>query len=146
MVGRIVGSEIREIHVKKGEVMEMPLNIKNDIKLVSIQKKELTSGTEVKQGMFFNFDFSTKYGEKSGSIDIKGVVLYMDDQKELDKMAESWKKEKRLDDKLMVSVLNRALELSYMRALALAETCRLPAPMQMPKFAAKPVEEGKKKK
>jgi hypothetical protein len=146
MTGRIVGSEIREMHVTKGEVLERPLSIKNDIKLVSIDKKKLTSGIKEDEGLFFKFDFSTKYGDKSGSIDIQGVVLYMDEKKELDKMVESWRKEKKLDDKIMVSVLNRALELSYMKALALAESCRLPMPMQMPRFAAKPVEEGKKKK
>jgi len=146
MVGRIVGSEITEMFVKRGDVVERPLNIKNDIRVIAIDKKKLTAGTEPKEGLSFNFEFVTKYGEKSGNLSIKGAVFYMDDKKELDALTENWKKEKKIDEKLMVSVLNRALELSYLRAVSLAEHCKLPLPMQMPRFAAKPVEEGKKKK
>jgi hypothetical protein len=146
MVGRVVGTEITEMSVKRGDVVERPLNIKNDIKVIAVEKKSLTAGNEVKDGLVFRFEFTTKYGDKSGDLNVRGSIFYMDKPKELEELVANWKKEKKIDDKLMVGILNKALELSYLRAVALAEHCKLPLPMQMPRFQSKPVEKEDKKK
>ncbi len=77
-----------------------------------------------------SFTFETKYEPDVGEISIKGDVLYQgaDTAAVLNK----WKKEKKVDDKLALDVINTLFRRCLTKVISLSEELRLPPPVQFP--------------
>jgi len=137
MVGMIVGEQLNKISGSRKQ-LERKMAITNNIQLKSVEKREFGVGGEKKPGIAFGFTFTSKYGENAGIIDVEGEVFYIDDQKKLNEIEKTWADKKKIeDDKLLLPVMNRALELGYLQVIAMADQLRLPPPLQMPRFVGK---------
>jgi len=95
------------------------------------------------------FSFKSSYG-KAGDIILKGEVIYkVDDAKKTLRM---WKDEGKLNEEMSLTVLNFVLGKCMAKAVDLADTLRLPPPMQFPRVVKgephqpKVVEMDKKKR
>lgn len=142
MVAAIIGDQILRIEaVNKGVARQM--TIANNVHIKNVAKKDFTVGSDSKPGMSFDFVFSAAYDETGSRIEVEGSILYIDDKKKLDEIEKEWNAKKQIEDeKLILPVLNRALEIGYVHAVSLADKLRLPPPIQMPKFVGKlPAEE-----
>jgi hypothetical protein len=144
MTGVIVGSELRKLSVEK-QVLKRPLKISNDIKIIGVDRKELTSGRDKKDGLVFHYLFRANY-EDSGSIEVEGSLFYIDEKEELEEIKKQYEKNQRIKEDLILPVLNRALELSYIQAINLSSSVRLPPPIELPRFISGPKEESKEEK
>jgi len=140
MVPAIIGEQVTRIEAaNKGVARQM--TIANNVQIKSVVKREFVVGGDKKPGLSFDFTFSTKYGDTGSKVDVEGSIFFTDDKKKLDEIEKEWQDKKKIEDeKLILPVLNRALEIGYTQAIALADQLRLPAPIQMPKFVAKKAE------
>ncbi len=137
MVGMIVGEQLTKISGQKKK-LERRMAITNNIQLKSVEKREFAVGGEKKPGLAFGFSFVSKYGADAGIVEIEGAVFYVDDQKKLNDIEKIWADKKKIeDDKLLLPIMNRALEIGYLQAIAMADQLKLPPPLQMPRFVGK---------
>ena len=138
----IIGHQITKIIGKRGEP-EKGLKITSNVELKDVQKHAIFVAGDKKEALDFEFQFTVKYGEKAGGIDITGTLFYTGTEEELEKLYKEGTKTKKLKAKLIMGILNRAMELGYIESIPLAERLRLPPPVQLPRFIA---EEDHKKK
>lgn len=77
-----------------------------------------------------SFTFETKYEPQIGEIVIKGEVLYQDEENNT--ILSKWKKDKKIDDKLAMDVINSLFRKCLTKVIELSEELRLPPPVQFP--------------
>ncbi len=130
----VIGDAVTKISAFRGEPKAI-VGIKNNIEVTDVYKKDIFVGTDKKDGLVFEFLFTTTY-EDAGKIDVSGRIFYIDEVKNMDKIEKEWKKNKKLKPDMVLPVLNRALELGYIQAMSIASNLRLPSPLRMPKFVA----------
>ena len=133
----VIGEQLNKITAER-KALARQMTIANNVEITNVTSKEFVVGGDKKPGLSFDFQFITKYGETGSKIEVEGSIFYTDDKKNLEKIEQDWKKIKKIEDeKTVLPVLNRALELGYLQAIALADQLRLPAPIQMPRFVSK---------
>lgn len=141
---QFVGDRLTKIEAERNEVLERPLAIKTQVNTTGVESKDLFVAGDKKPGLTFDYTFEAQYGEKTGKIAISGQILAVGTDEELKKIEKEWKKKKKLESDLVIPVLNRALELSYLQTLPLAKELRLPIPFKLPRFEKEHIEEEKK--
>ena len=133
-MGYIVADQIIRISAER-KPLPKELMITTNIKIVNAEKKALAIGEDKKQGIDFNFIFTTAYGESGSKIEVEGTIFYLGDKKELDDIEKAWKDKKSLTNESLALVINnRALEIGLLQSIALANQLRLPTPIKLPKF------------
>lgn len=129
----IVGFNFTKISVEKLSDIKGKINISNNVAIVSVEKTELSLGTD-KQGVLkFGFEFTSKYDPKVGAIELKGDVLYLDNPKNITMIVEEWKKNKKIPNNIMTNLLNNILNKCNIEALILSKDINLPPPIPLPK-------------
>jgi len=131
----IIGHKINKINVEVGEP-QGKVEIKCSTNLNNIDKKDFFVAGEKKPGLNFEFNFTAEY-VNAGKIEVNGAVFYTEDKKVIEKIEKQWKKDKKVDDELIIPVLNRAMTIGYTEAIILADRVRLPSPLKMPRITPK---------
>jgi hypothetical protein len=129
----VVGHQITKIVGKRGEP-EKNLKVGSNVELKDVRKRDIFVAGDKKSALDFEFQFTIKYGEKAGGIDITGILFYTGDKAELDKLDKEWAKNKKLDTTMVLNILNRGMEIGYLEAIPLAERLKLPPPIKLPRF------------
>jgi hypothetical protein len=133
-MGYIVADQINKILAER-KPLQRKMTISTNIKIANAEKKNLAIGDEKKQGMDFDFLFTTIYGENGSKIEVEGTIFYLGDKKELDDIEKSWKEKKTLPNEAIALIVNnRALEIGLLQSIAMASQLRLPTPIKLPKF------------
>jgi hypothetical protein len=128
----IIGHQITKILGKRGDP-EASLDIRANVEITDVRKKDVVIAGDKKPVLDFEFEFTVQYGKKAGGININGILVHSDKEKELDSLAKEWKKNKKLEADVVVDILNRAMELGFIEAIPLSERLRLPPPLRLPR-------------
>jgi len=129
----IIGERITKISAKRGK-LERKMEITSNVDLTAVSLKTLGVAAEAKKGLAFSFDFKTTYGKDGGEVGVTGELFFIDKEDKMKEIEAAWKKDKKFDKNIRLSVMNRILELCYMQAIIMVDQVNLPAPMQFPKF------------
>ncbi|MBN2881203.1 hypothetical protein JXM83_04065 [Candidatus Woesearchaeota archaeon] len=133
-MGSIVGFNFKKISVERTKDTSGKLSISNNISVKDVSETKFTSGASSQQGLVFNFIFESKYEPEVALIHLEGSLLYMTEDKEAKTVIDSWKKDKKIDAKIMERILNHVLAKSNIQALTLARDVNLPPPFPLPKI------------
>ena len=146
MAPAIIGEQVLRIEAgNKGITRQM--TISNNVQIKDVVKNEFNVGGDKKPGLSFDFAFSAAYAETGSKIDVEGSIFFVDEKKKLDEIEKEWQEKKKIEDeRLILPVLNRALEIGYVHAISLADKLRLPPPVQMPRFVGKKADKSEKPK
>jgi len=137
----LLGVNLREISLKR-ENMEGEIkikNVKNNINVVDINLKNVPV-SETGKAIIFSFEYSTDYELAEpkdtlfGSIRFVGDVAYSDTKKKMDDVIKSWKKNKKIDEKTLLPVLQAALNTVNVEAIYLSNKVMLPSPVRLPQI------------
>ncbi len=104
------------------------VNINSSPSIENIRKKDINLLKE-KDVVAIEFKFTTSYEPKIGEINLRGEILYQTDDAK--KILADWK-DKNLDSKITVDVLNTIFKKCLTKAAVLAEDLRLPPPITFP--------------
>ena len=132
---RIVGEQLTKVSAER-PALKTPVNIGIDVKTKGLTKQDFFVGGEKKQGMNFEFAFNASYN-KIKAITIEGSVFFVGDKKELNDLEKAWKKKNKVDEAVIVPLLNRAWQLASLQAMVMADKLKLPQPIRIPQFVAK---------
>ncbi len=129
----IVGFNFTKISIEKLSAVKGKINISNNVSISSIEKTQLTLGTDKQDALRFNFEFTSDYNPKVGKTELNGEVLYLTEQKQMDDMLKQWKETKEIQKDVMTDVLNQVLTKCNIQALILSKDINLPPPIPLPK-------------
>lgn len=127
----VIGFNINSINAKLGENADRKgdISVNSAPAIIDIEKRDMGLPW-IGEVLAIGFRFETKYDPKIGEIAMEGEVLYHStDQKDI---LARWKKEKKLDDKMAVEVLNAIFRHCLIRALDVSNELRLPPPISFP--------------
>lgn len=133
----IIGFKITEIEAKRGKEEEKGIKVGISPPIIKDVKKKKIALEGVGEVIAFEFEFLVRYEPIDGKISVKGEVLYEDKRKE--EILKEWEKEKRIDNKILIPVLNFIFRKSIIKVLSLADDLQLPPPLRLPE-----VVEGRK--
>lgn len=111
----------------------------NSIPTIQKIEKHTVGLANLKEALAIDFKFETKYEPKIGSIIIEGRVLYQTNK--LKESLEKWKKDKKMDEAMIVEVLNAIFRKCLVKAVDLSNELGLPPPLRFP--VVKPGKEQK---
>lgn len=116
----------RNLEAKAGQV-----RINNNVSLKNVE--EMGFSADGRKGLKFTFGFNCIYEPDLGRIDVEGQVLYVDSDKEVDSILNSWNKNKRVPQEVMEQIINAALHKGNIQAIKISEEVSLPSPLPLPK-------------
>ncbi len=121
----------RNLAAKGGQI-----KINNNVSLKDV--KEMSFAVEGKEGLKFEFAFNCNYEPNLGKIEVEGEVLFVDDAKKVEEIKKNWKKDKKVPQGIMESIVNAALHKGNIQAIKISEDVSLPSPLPLPKVKSAP--------
>lgn len=127
----IVGFTFNKMNVERKEnAQAAKVSVNHNVSFKDIEVVPLALGQQSKAAKV-SFDFSAKYEPGVGSISLEGYVLFMADEKNLKEIEKKWKKDKKIDKELYVSILNNVLTKCNVQAILLSKEINLPPPLPL---------------
>lgn len=106
------------------------INVNSRPTIKNVAKKELKiPGVENAVSVEFNFEIT--YEPKLGGVTLAGEVLYKTNNN-TKKLLDTWKKDKKMEEKMGVEVMNTIFRKCLTRAVPICEDLRLPPPINFP--------------
>jgi len=134
----IIGFQFDKIFGERTGSIKGKVDIQHSFNITDIKKEELN--LEKKQDVLkFDFNFNVIYKPDLGKISFEGHVLYLETPEKVKKIAEEWKKSKKMPEDIITPVINMILTKSNVKALILSQDINLPPQIQLPK--ASPVKQ-----
>ena len=133
----IVGLQFNKITVEKYGPSKGKIQVKNNVSLKDIEKADLSVGSAKQGTLRFHFEFTAKYEPKLADIVIIGFLTAFESPDKMKEILDGWKKDKKLPNDIMSSVLNTILSRCNVEALLLAREVNLPPPIPLPKISVK---------
>ena len=137
---RVVGFNFKQISVEKNKEVTSDSKLRMDIEIKDIQeqKTELFGDKDV---INFEYEFNLLYEPDVAKLNFKGGLLMLIEDKELVKeINESWKKDKKIPNRLLLPMRNLILSRCHLKALQLEEDLNLPQHTPPPRLVTQPKE------
>ena len=116
--------------------MQGKIKVNHDLRIDNVEQRPLPL-KDKKNALIFEFVFNINYEPGVGEVALQGNVLYYDDQKKLDAIAQQWKKTKKVAPEVSVEVINVIFARCNIRALELSQELNLPAHLPLPQINLK---------
>ena len=142
----IIGFNFTKMNIEKKKPVKGSVSINNNIKIIDVKENEVSIGSSEQKTLKFVFEFTTKFEPGIGLIELVGETMFLSDNKNVDEIYAGWKKDKKVPQDVMTSVLNTALNKCNVQALFLSQQLNLPSPIPLPKVQAESKPAAKKKK
>jgi hypothetical protein len=129
----IVGFNFSKILVEKNKSSVGKIDIANNVSITEVKEAKLNLGKSKKIGLEFQFLFTSKYKPEIGKIELRGKVIYMDNEETVKKVLKSWEKDKKVPRELLSNLYNTILRKCNIEAIILSRDIQLPPPIPLPK-------------
>lgn len=133
----IVGFNFTKIHAEKTNPIKGKINISNKVALIGVEQSDLSLGKDNQQGVKFKFNYTSSYEPEIGKVELDGDLLYLTTNKEVKEIITGWKKDKKIPQNVMSSVINAVLTKCNLQALISSRDINLPPSIQLPKVKIK---------
>ncbi|MGC9310651.1 MAG: hypothetical protein ACP5E4_02910 [Candidatus Aenigmatarchaeota archaeon] len=132
----IVNSRFTKMAADTGKPAKGDLQVSSTLPCVTeVKIVEIGSGKNKKETLVMAFDYETTYKPIDAFIKLSGELVYLDDNAK--KIAEKWKKDKKLDEGISIPVLNYLFRKCAIESVKIADDLQLPVPVQLPEIRAK---------
>jgi len=133
----IIGFNFSKILVERSKPVKGKINIQNKVSVTDVIKADLSLGKDKQDGVKFTFSYVSQYEPKVGQIELEGDLLFLTDAKNSKFIVDSWKKDKKVPQDVMSSVLNSVLQKCNVQALIASRDVNLPPMVPLPKVQVK---------
>lgn len=127
----IVGFNFLKISAEKKNAIapEGKVNIANDVSIKDVEEANFGKN----KGLKLTYSFSSNYNPDLGKIELEGDVFFTDKEKVVKDMLDSWKKNKKLPEEVMINILDFLLIKCNTQSIILSKDLNLPPPIPFPK-------------
>jgi len=134
----IVGFHLEKTLAERTKKLQKGMKATHNITITSVQNEDIEFGKlSKKPGLKFTFEYTVDYQPKIGKVLIEGSILYLEDEKIIKGILESWKKTKNINQEIAAQILNTAIVRCTIKALGLAQEVSLPPHMPIPTITPK---------
>lgn len=126
---KLVGFKYNKLNVERNEELKGELKITPNKNIQSVEKFKSESKQEILQ---INFQFNIDYSSL-GKIELSGKMFLATDSKTHKDALDGWK-DKKLDNKINLVILNTIMQKASLKALELEEEMNLPPHIQLPRL------------
>ncbi len=138
----IVGFNFDKIDAKKKKPVTPPVNVNTGVVVNDMKKEDAPVGKN-ESVIRIDFEFNVKYDPKIASIILGGHLLYLDEAKKVDEILKTWKKDQKLEGKIMQLFMNTILLKSNIKALQVGQDLNLPPHLRLPIIQPRPASDKK---
>lgn len=131
----IVGFTFTKIGIERKSKIPEKVEVKSKIHLKNIVKQDIKIA-EGKGVLRFDFHYNIEYSPELANIDFQGHLLGVFDPKEVEEIQKLWKKNKKIDSKLKLTVYNAIFHKCNVKAFELEEDFNLPLHLKLPTIRA----------
>lgn len=128
----VIGFSFTKMLVEKHNPVKGKVTINNNVGIKEVEETKININTS-KKALKLDFEFSSSYDPDIGKILLEGEVIYLIDKDKSEEIIKNWKKNKKLEQEVMNSVLNYVLSKCNIQALILSKDMNLPPPIPLPK-------------
>ena len=130
----IVGFSFSKIDAeKKLQSVGGSIDINHNISIDVVEKTSLNVGGNKNDVLKIVFNFNVSYGSGLGHVMLVGEVIYADTQEIISETLKGWESDKKLNKLVNKQVLAFVYTKAIVKALDVADTLNLPAPIPMPR-------------
>ncbi|MBC8495354.1 hypothetical protein H8D36_04330 [archaeon] len=129
----IIAFNFTKMSAEKKKPVKGQVNISNNVGIKDVSESKLSLDAK-KKALKFEFEYVSKYDADIGSIQLSGDTIYLVEIKAADEILASWKKDKKVPEKVMRELMNRILAKCNVQAVVLSRDINLPAPIPLPKM------------
>ena len=133
----IISFGFTKIDAEKKGVAKGGGNVNSNVQIKDVKDSDISFGSKKESGIKIDFEYSAKFNQNIGHVILEGSIIFMDDIKKIKEIKDSFKKSKKLPDKVMGVVLNTILARSNIEALLISRELNLPPTMPMPRVQKK---------
>ena len=138
----VLGLKFNKLSVETLNPAKGKISVNHNISVTDVDKSDLFLGTAKQTVLKVDFKFTADYEPKIAKILIEGSLTYFDKVDKIKEIVAQWKKDKKMPDEALNSILNTIVTKSNIEALFLAREVNLPPPINLPKVK---VEQQQKK-
>jgi hypothetical protein len=140
----IIGFNYTKIHIEKNEGISGNVKITNNVSVKDIIETDFNFGSQKQKGLKFMFEYTTEYNPEIGKLSISGEVMTLEPDEHRKKIIDEWKKNKSVQNSVMVAILNHIFNKCNLQALILTRDVNLPPPIKLPELKPAVAEKPKK--
>ena len=129
----IVSFTFDKISAEKIGKITSQVNINHNFNIRDVEKTDINIQGK-KSALRLGFDFIVNYEPNIGNIQMKGNIVYLDKEDEINKLETQWKKEKKLSVGVTTLISNTILTKANIKALILSQEVDLPPQIHLPKI------------
>lgn len=107
------------------------IEIRSNISIKDIEKEKLELAKN-EEALKFLFEFIINYDPNAGEINLKGHIVFIDDEKKIREILKEWKN-KKIPEEVALQVINTILYRCNLKSLQLAQETGLPPHLQLPR-------------
>jgi hypothetical protein len=131
---KIIGFNLTKILVEKNEKVEGDLEITQNIDIKNLLEEDIKIYEN--KAIKIYFDLKIIYSKNYAKIEFEGNILIIPDEKEKEKILESWKY-KKISEDTRLFIFNFIMNKCNIKALFLEDDMGLPLHIPMPKMSIK---------
>jgi hypothetical protein len=131
----IIGFNFTKINAERKKPVDGQIKVQNSVKIDDVKESTLSVGDKKQKTLVFEFSYISTYQPEIGLIELRGILVYMTDQKKVEEIAKNWKsgKGKKLPEDVMAPVINTILNKCSITALQMSKEENLPPQIDLPK-------------
>ncbi len=126
----IVGFNFDKISIERKQKSIKNMSVKYNLDFSDVKEEKLAIKTA--KGVSFFFDFTVKYNPGVVDLIIKGHITFMQDEKKIKEILDSWNQYQKIPKDVSVQLFNFVLTKCNIQALELTQSFNLPPHIQMP--------------
>jgi hypothetical protein len=128
----IVSFTFDKMQVERLKPIEAPLKVKQNMIIEDVKVEEVPISKGKEKVLRFFFSYEVDYEPNQAKIELKGNILFHDDQDSIEAIYSSWEKEKKFKKEVMQLVMNNISIRSNIKALTLGQDIGLPPHIVLP--------------
>ena len=128
----IIGFNYSKLLAQQKKPAKGNLKIGTNVKIDSLEKSNLAFGDD-RSAVKVSFTYTVKYDPDIGSIELQGDIMFMQEQKVIDKLLKDWQEKQQLPKKVSSNLVNSIMQKCTIQAMIMTKDIGLPPPMPMPK-------------
>ena len=127
----IVGFNFLKMSAEKNNsaAIQEKVNINNDISIKDVEESSLGKNKAIRMTYFFR----SNYNPDLGKIELEGEVFFADKEKVMKEVMNSWEKNKKVPEDIMMDVLDFLLMKCNTQSIIISKDFNLPPPIPFPK-------------
>ena len=134
----IIGFSFKKISAERTKgIKSAKVNVANNVSLKKVEESEVPGGVGKQKALRFTYEYVTTYEPSIGNITIGGEVIYLVAPDVVEKTVKEWKKNKKIEKKMLTPILNTILSKCSIKGLIISQDLNLPSPVQLPRVTVK---------